>query len=67
MADIRWQPKYDGNVGQDGNTKPDKDEPWRYVCPACETQVSKNANTTFWCPACQESFKRDDLTDLKAQ
>lgn len=46
-------------------TKPDPEEPWRYVCPGCGNQVYRTANTRkYRCEKCYESFDKKELEDL---
>lgn len=45
-------------------SKPDPDEPWRYVCPDCGRQVHRQPSTTrYRCHHCGESFAFDALRD----
>jgi tRNA(Ile2) C34 agmatinyltransferase TiaS len=48
-------------------SKPDSDEPWRYVCPDCEGQIKSASRIGHYeCHNCDSLTKRDDLKDLKA-
>lgn len=55
-------------VARSGVTKPDPDEPWRYVCPDCGGQVHGDHNAVsrpYRCTRCGSWFARDDLEDQK--
>jgi len=47
-------------------TKPDRHEPYRYVCPECEHQVhTRETTSAFYCSHCGESFDFTELYDQK--
>lgn len=47
-------------------TKPDPDEPWRYVCPECKAQVSGNKSmVTYYCEKCEVWWRKEELLDKK--
>lgn len=49
-------------------TKPDPDEPWRYVCPNCGGQVHANAQARrkpYQCTRCRKTWRKDGLRDKK--
>ena len=47
--------------------KPDPDEPFRYVCPDCRSQVNgaQSSLAGYRCEHCQKTYSRSDLYDLK--
>jgi len=50
------------------STKPDPDEPFRYVCPECERQVYREPkDSVYRCEGCGEGYKMDGLLDLKTE
>lgn len=50
-------------------SKPDLDEPWRYVCPNCKSQVyqSKTNVKRYNCHTCDSNFWKRELYDQKLQ
>lgn len=51
---------------RDFKTKPDPDEPWRFVCPECGCQVFKgNSPHLYWCNTCRVYREKSNLTDQK--
>lgn len=56
----------DETVGQAFASKPDPDEPWRYVCPECEGQVRRSGKgLQYGCSTCSWTGYRADLWDRK--
>jgi len=47
------------------SSKPDPDEPWRYVCPDCRGQVYHNDDRagSFRCPQCRDTHPPRELYD----
>jgi len=48
-------------------SKPDPEEPWRYVCPECGNQVYRaKHNHGYYCETCQSGgYAKDELYDKK--
>jgi uncharacterized protein (DUF983 family) len=47
------------------SSKPDPNEPYRYVCPECEGQVHSGvSNVKFYCHKCNQGYHKDELLDL---
>lgn len=66
--DASYAPGIDGRPREADTTKPDPDEPWRFVCPDCGRQPTDRASgAKFWCESCEESLEKADLKDLKQQ
>ena len=53
-------------VDEAHSSKPDPEEPWRYVSPCCRVQVSSyDSSMWYYCNNCMDGFKKDDLIDKK--
>lgn len=49
-----------------GRSKPDPDNPYRYVCPDCGSQVHRgNRSRQYHCQACETWYAFDELQDKK--
>jgi DNA-directed RNA polymerase subunit RPC12/RpoP len=47
-------------------SKPDPDEPWRYVCPDCGRQiVTARGIQKYRCRNCSKTFEFEELRDKK--
>lgn len=56
------------SVGKFAENKPDPDEPFRYVCPDCRTQVrGKISSGKYECNSCGEYFEKEELVDKKKE
>lgn len=66
MPDGKYAPGYNGQPGEAHNKKPDKEEPWRYVCP-CGGQPAHWSLGKYECVTCGEILTEDELVDLKEQ
>ena len=49
------------------SSKPDRDEPWRYVCPDCGSQVdgSHARQGEYRCCSCRSQHPPENLLDQK--
>lgn len=48
--------------------KPDRDEPWRFVCPECDGQVWKEETATSYdCNKRHGPFDKSELVDKTVQ
>jgi hypothetical protein len=46
------------------DSKPDPDEPWRFTCPECDSQVYRHERKkTYNCQKCGGNWKKRDLND----